>query len=156
MKQEEEVMNKIRKATVQDAVILTKIAINAKGSWGYSEDFMNAWKDTLTITADDIQSKVIYVLEEEKAIKGFYCLCTETKKLDNFFVVPIYKGQGLGRILWKDILLKATEYGLSSFQFNSDPNEYEFYIKMGAKRIIYVESAVIPGRIYPLMEYKLT
>ena len=149
-------MNKIRKATVEDTVILTKIAINAKGSWGYSEDFMNAWKDTLTITADDIQSKVICVLEEEKAIKGFYCLCTETKKLENFCVVPIYIGQGLGKILWKDIILKAKEYGLSSFQFNSDPNAYEFYIKMGAKRIIYVESAVIPGRIYPLMEYVLT
>ncbi|MEK5184995.1 GNAT family N-acetyltransferase [Solibacillus sp. FSL W7-1324] len=149
-------MNKIRKATVEVAVILTDIAINAKGSWGYSEDFMNAWKDTLTITGDDIQSKVIYVLEEEKTIKGFYCLCTETKKLENFFVVPIYIGQGLGKILWKDIILKAKEYGLSSFQFNSDPNAYEFYLKMGAKRIIYVESAVIPGRIYPLMEYVLT
>lgn len=143
-------MNKIRKATVEDAVILTDIAINAKGSWGYSEDFMNAWKDTLTITTDDIQSKVIYVLEEEKAIKGFYCLCTETKKLENFFVVPIYIGQGLGKILWKDILLKATEYGLSSFQFNSDPNAYEFYLKMGAKESFMLNQQSYRGEYIPL------
>lgn len=149
-------MNKIRKANVEDAATLTGIAFKAKCNWGYSDDFMNAWKDALTITVDDIQSKVIYLLEEDKTIKGFYCLCIETKELETLFVAPTYIGQGLGKVLWTDILLKASEYGLTSFHFKSDPNAYEFYLKMGAKRIIYVESTVVPGRIYPLMEYTLT
>ena len=149
-------MNKIRKAKVEDVTTLTEIAFKAKGYWGYSDDFMKAWKNALTITVDDIQSKVIYLLEDDMAIKGFYCLCIETNELETLFVAPTYIGQGLGKRLWNDILLKAKEYKLSSFQFKSDPNEYEFYIKMGAKRIIYVESTVIPGRIYPLMEYTLT
>ncbi len=149
-------MNTIRKANVEDAATLTDIAFKAKGYWGYSDDFMNAWKDALIITVEDIQSKVIYLLEEDKAIKGFYCLCIETQELESLFVAPTYIGQGLGKVLWGNILLKATENGLSSFHFNSDPNAYEFYLKMGAKRTIYVESTVIPGRIYPLMEYTLT
>lgn len=149
-------MKTIRKANVEDAATLTDIAFKAKGYWGYSDEFMNAWKDTLIITVEDIQSKVIYLLEEDKAIKGFYCLCIETQELQSLFVAPTYIGQGLGKVLWGNILLKATENGLSSFHFNSDPNAYEFYLKMGAKRIIYVESTVIPGRIYPLMEYTLT
>ena len=149
-------MNKIRKAKVEDASPLTHIAFKSKGYWGYSDDFMIAWKDALTITVEDIPSKVIYLLEEDNTIKGFYCLCIETKKLESLFVTPTYIGQGIGKVLWKDILLKATEYGLSSFHFDSDPNAYEFYLKIGAKRIIYVESLVIPGRIYPLMEYRLT
>ena len=115
-------MNKIRKANVEDAVTLTDIAFKAKGYWGYSDDFMNAWKDVLTITVDDIQSKVIYLLEDDKAIKGFYCLCIETKELETLFVAPTYIEQGLGKLLWKDILLKAEEFELSSFHFNSDPN----------------------------------
>ena len=149
-------MNKIRKATVEDAALLTDVAFKAKGYWGYSDRFMNAWKDTLTITVEDIQSKVVYLLEEDKAIKGFYCLCIETKELEALYVTPTYIGQGLGRVLWKDLLLKAQEYGLRGFQFKSDPNAYEFYLKMGAKRIIYVESTVIPLRIYPLMDYTFT
>lgn len=149
-------MIKIRKANVEDAAVLTDIAINSKGYWGYSNDYMNAWKDALTITVKDIQSKVIYLLEENKNIKGFYCLCIETKELESLFVAPTYIGQGLGKVLWKDILLKAIEYRIPSFHFDSDPNAYEFYLKMGAKRIIYVESTVIPGRIYPLMEYKFS
>ena len=149
-------MNTIRKANVEDAATLTEIAFKAKGYWGYSDDFMNAWKDALIITVEDIQSKVIYLLEEDKAIKGFYCLCIETQELESLFVAPTYIGQGLGKVIWEYMLLEATVSGLSSFHFNSDPNAYEFYLKMGAKRIIYVESTVIPGRIYPLMEYTLT
>ncbi len=94
-------MNKIRKANIKDAPRLTDISYKAIGHWGKSDD--------LTITVEDIKSKIIYVLEED-TIKGFYCLSQKNKQLEKLFVDPQYTEQGISKILWEDIRCKTSEY----------------------------------------------
>lgn len=148
-------MSTIRKATVDDAVLLTQISFRAKGYWGYSEEFLNALSSDLTVNENDVISRLIYVFEESCQIKGSYCLSVDTSKLDTLFVDPDFIGQGIGRLLWADIIEKAKTNGLKSFSFDADPHAELFYIKMGASKIRDVQSSVFPGRTYPLMEYIL-
>jgi hypothetical protein len=45
------VMNKfIRNVKTSESEILTRIAFSAKGFWNYPNEFMEKWKDELTIT----------------------------------------------------------------------------------------------------------
>lgn len=143
----------IRKATLNDKNILTKIAFAAKGYWGYSDDFLGKLKDDLTVTDEDIYKKAIFLIEESGEIKAFYSLNVEAQKLESLFVHPTYIGKGYGKILWNDILCKAKEYQLDKFQFEAEPNAYEFYRKLGAKKVCDIQSSIVLGRTYPLMEY---
>ena len=94
-------MNKIRKATIKDANKLTDISYKAIGHWGKA--------DSLEITAEDIQTNLIYVLEED-TIKGFYCLSQKNKQLEKLVVDPQYTDPEISQILWEDIRCKTSEY----------------------------------------------
>ncbi|GAK10482.1 GNAT family N-acetyltransferase [Geomicrobium sp. JCM 19039] len=143
---------KIRKAAQGDQHRLTEIAISSKTYWGYSEEFMSLCKDELKVSRTDIQSKLVYLLEDRE-IKGFYCLSIEDKRLESLFVHPQFIGQGIGKLLWVDLLQKAKAYQLNRFQLESDPFAESFYVRMGAIKVGSVHSEVFPGRKLPVMEY---
>ncbi|MDB3936164.1 hypothetical protein N9383_05540 [Granulosicoccus sp.] len=62
---------KIRLATLDEAPVLTNIAINAKRSNGYGESFMAACCDELTVTAQDI-AKGEYWVANVDSRQGFF------------------------------------------------------------------------------------
>lgn len=148
-------MGTIRKATVNEAALLTQISFRAKGYWGYSAEFLNALSSGLTVTENDIMSRLVYVFEGDCRIKGFYSLSVDNKKLDMLFVDPDFIGQGIGKLLWADVIEKAKENGLRLFSWDADPHAEQFYIKMGASKVCDMQSAIFPGRTYPLMKYEI-
>jgi len=76
-------------------------------------------------------------------------------ELDALFVEPAAMGQGVGRCLWRHAVVTAAKLGCSEMVWQSDPQAEGFYLAMGAQRAGASESTVIPGRMLPLMRFRL-
>ena len=54
---------KIREALLSEANELSKLALQSKATWDYSEEFIIACKEDLTITEEYINNNFVYVLK---------------------------------------------------------------------------------------------
>ncbi|HDX9628103.1 TPA: GNAT family N-acetyltransferase [Bacillus cereus] len=144
---------KIRKALLSEANELSELALHSKATWKYSEAFILACKEDLTITEEYINNNFVYVLENDNTKIGFFTFLRNDKALDFLYIHPRYKGNGYGKIMWKFVIEQANELGIKSFTIDSDPNAKGFYLKMGAKLIGETPSTVFKGRLLPLLKY---
>lgn len=144
---------KIRKALLSEANKLSELALHSKATWNYSEEFILACKEDLTITEEYINNNFVYVLENDNTKIGFFSFLRNDKALDFLYTHPRYKGKGYGKIMWKFVIEQANELGIKSFTIDSDPNAKGFYLKMGAKLIGETPSTVFKGRLLPLLKY---
>ncbi|HDR4899320.1 GNAT family N-acetyltransferase [Bacillus cereus] len=144
---------KIREALLSEANELSELALQSKATWDYSEEFILACKEDLTITEEYIKNNFVYVLENDNTKIGFFSFLRNDKALDFLYIHLRYKGKGYGKILWEYVIEKANELGLKSFTIDSDPNAKGYYLKMGAKLIGETPSTVFKDRLLPLLKY---
>ncbi|EEL88421.1 TPA: GNAT family N-acetyltransferase [Bacillus nitratireducens] len=144
---------KIRKALLSEANELSKLALHSKATWNYSEEFILACKEDLTITEEYIKNNFVYVLENDNTKIGFFSFLRSDNALDFLYMHPSYKGKGYGKILWEFVIEQAEGLGIKSFTIDSDPNAKGFYLKMGAKLIGETPSTVCKDRLLPLLKY---
>lgn len=144
---------KIREALLRDADELSELALYSKATWNYSEEFILACKEDLTITEEYIKNNFVYVLENENTKIGFFSFLRSENALDFLYIHPRYKGKGYGKILWKFVIEQANELRIKSFTIDSDPNAKGYYLKMGAKLIGETPSTVFKDRLLPLLQY---
>jgi GNAT superfamily N-acetyltransferase len=148
----------IRRALPTEAAVLSALALRSKAHWGYDADFLAACQDDLTLSADDIATSAVYVFDGADALSGFYRLVLQddsVAELDAFFVEPAVMGQGVGKRLWRHAVATARKLGCSEMVWQSDPQAEGFYLTMGAQRYGESESTVMPGRMLPLMRFRL-
>ena len=141
-----------------EAGVLSALALRSKAHWGYDADFLAACQDDLTLSAEEIASSPVYVFDGGDAPAGFYRLLLRddgVAELDDLFVEPAAMGQGVGRRLWRHAVSTATRLGCSEMVWQSDPQAEGFYLAMGARRAGESESTVTPGRMLPLMRFRL-
>jgi GNAT superfamily N-acetyltransferase len=141
----------IRRARPAEAAVLSALALRSKAHWGYDADFLAACQDDLTLSADDIATS-------GNAPSGFYRLVLQdgsVAELDALFVDPAAMGQGVGRRLWRHAVSTATKLGCSEMVWQSDPQAEGFYLAMGARRSGESASTVMPGRMLPLLRFRL-
>lgn len=144
----------VRTASLNEANELSHIALISKATWDYSEEFIQACKEDLTITDDYIVNNYVYVLESEGIKIGFFSFQRkEEDALDFLYLHPNYKGKGYGKLLWQSVVEKAVELGMKCFTIDSDPNAKGYYMKMGAKLIGETPSTVFKDRLLPLLRY---
>jgi N-acetylglutamate synthase-like GNAT family acetyltransferase len=146
----------IRSAAAAEAPTLTALAFRSKAYWGYDATFMEACREDLTTSADDILAGLVYVIEEAGRIVGFYKLrlhAAEEAELIDLFVEPDAIGRGYGKRLWQHAVGTARQLGVRRITFQSEPHAEGFYQAMGAERIGVSESTVFPGRMLPLMRF---
>lgn len=145
---------------MDEAKALTALAKRSKAHWGYSEKWIQAWEEELTITPEMIRDFVAYVAELDGEIKGFWCRSvSEDKDVPSrglLFIEPDAIGTGCGQQLWEAVKAALIKKGVKSFVFEADPNAVSFYLKIGAKKIDEKDSTVIPGRKIPIMKFDLT
>ncbi|MCC2379029.1 GNAT family N-acetyltransferase [Bacillus wiedmannii] len=144
---------KIRNALLSEANELSELALHSKATWNYSEAFILACKEDLTITDEYIKNNFVYVLENDNTMIGFFSFLRNENALDFLYIHPRYKGKGYGKILWEYVIQQANELGIKSFTIDSDPNAKGFYLKMGAKLIGETPSTVFEDRLLPLLKY---
>lgn len=148
----------IRRARPAEADALSALALRSKAHWGYDADFLAACRDDLTLTADDIATSTVYVIDGEVSPLGFYRLLRQddgVAELDALFVEPGAMGRGVGKRLWQHAVATAATLGCSEIVLQSDSQAEGFYLAMGAQRAGESASTVMPGRMLPLMRFRL-
>ncbi|MDR0270417.1 GNAT family N-acetyltransferase [Paenibacillus sp.] len=146
----------IRKAKIDEAGYLSDLSLRSKAHWGYSDDFLEACREDLTVSPEYISSSLVFVIEDGGTIKGFLGLerKNDTCLLNNLFIDPEGIGKGYGKALWQHMLKVVKGLNVRSVQIHSDPHAENFYLAMGAKWIGEVESTIFEGRKLPLMEFE--
>lgn len=109
------------------------------------------------MAADDIRRGLVFVLEADDRVIGFYALwgAGDEVLLTDLFVDPERIGHGCGRLLWEHAVATARHFGFAAMTLHSDPHAEDFYRAMGATRIGVVTSSVFPDRLLPLMHVAL-
>ncbi|MCO6479836.1 MAG: GNAT family N-acetyltransferase [Phaeodactylibacter sp.] len=142
-------------AEPRDAPALSTLAWRAKQHWGYPEEWMQRWKEELTIHPKYIETHKVVKAMEGNELAGFYALqphpkygCTE---IGHFWIDPPFMGKGIGRAAFLNLLDALRRKGESRLIIESDPYAAGFYERMGAVQIGQLESS-IPGRYLPVYE----
>jgi GNAT superfamily N-acetyltransferase len=148
----------ICRAYPAEAEVLSALALRSKAHPGYDADFLAACRDDLTLSLDDIANSKVYVFDGANGPSAYYRLVLQdhgVAELDALFVEPAAMGQGVGRRLWRHAVVTAGNLGCSEMIWQSDPQAEGFYLAMGAQREGASESTVMPGRMLPLMRFRL-
>ena len=127
----------IRRATPEEAVTLTNIALAAKRHWGYPEHWIKHWEADLTISPEFIEGNEVYVAESDGETSGFYAVIVSDSEaeLEHMWVLPDYIGTGIGKELFLDAMSRASELRVREIGITADPNAAGFYERMGALRV---------------------
>jgi GNAT superfamily N-acetyltransferase len=148
----------IARAKPDDAAALTDIAFAAKRHWGYPQNWMESWREVLTIRPESIRDHETYKAVVDDRVVGFYTLERKGERMDlaHLWVSPDTMGQGVGRCLFIHALGRARDAGFRELEMESDPNAEGFYERMGAHRI-GTNTRVLEGqtRELPVLVYEI-
>jgi N-acetylglutamate synthase-like GNAT family acetyltransferase len=148
----------IRRAQPDEAAVLTEIAHAAKRHWGYPENWIEQWRDDLTITPDFIANNEMYVAIDGEEIAGCCALVMSDSlaELEHMWIRPEHMGNGVGRALFNQIVERATTLNAKVMELSADPNAEGFYKRMGATRIGESRSEIEgQPRVLPRMSVRL-
>lgn len=146
--------NLVRPARIEEARLLSDLALRSKAHWGYSSEFIEACRDELSYSERELSSGQMhfFVVESACSVVGFYALArlsgTEYE-LHALFVEPAFIGKGFGRILVEHAKAEASTMGATSLRIQGDPNAERFYRAAGGVLTGSKESGSIPGRFLP-------
>ena len=153
----EPTVSTIRRADAGDGPAFSDLAFRSKAHWSYDDAFMEACREDLRVSEEDIAICPVYVHEEDGHLNGFYRLrpCGEEIEMVALFVEPRAMGRGVGKELWRHAVAIATGLGCRALVLQSEPHAEGFYRAMRAERVGESESTVFPGRMLPLMGFPL-
>ncbi len=125
----------IIEATPNECTVLTEIAFESKGHWGYPKKWLEMWRDILEVTEKSFESEVIFKATSKSGeILGYYRLAKRPPHIVlGFWVREAAMGKGVGRQLFKHMITTARTIGAHSIEWDSDPQAVPFYEKMGGK-----------------------
>lgn len=150
---------KLRAARTEEAERLSELALRSKAHWGYDRAFIDACREELTLSADDVARNPTYVIDDGGLTIGFYALerLDEARTELNFlFVEPRFIGRGHGRALIEHAKRVARELGSDTLVIQGDPHAARFYVSAGGRKVGERPSASITGRALPLFEIPLS
>jgi len=146
----------VRRARVEEAGILTELAMRAKASWGYDAAFMAACRDELTLTPQKLAAWTVWVAEADGAIAGMVALSLDGgAEIEDFFVEPAFQGRGVGAALMVELLAACRRAGAAVLEVDADPNAEPVYARLGFETFSRSPSGSIPGRWLPRMRMPL-
>lgn len=143
----------IRRASPEDAAILTQVAHEAKEYWGYPESWIQFWKEDLTITPAFIEANHVFLADSGEEVAGFYAIVmlrpdnapspsASKAELEHMWVKPEHIGAGVGRDLFMHAMETAAFLSAAALEISADPNAEGFYQRMGATRIGEIHSEI--------------
>ncbi len=140
-----------RLAEKSDLPVLNQISIRSKSHWGYPREWIEKWKDDLTVREKDLEQHTITVAESDGKVVGFCAIqeLPERYEIMHTWLLPEAMGQGFG----KQLLETALDNAISKPKpiiVESDPNAEPFYAKQGFVTFDRIESYP-PGRYLPVM-----
>lgn len=141
----------LRAARAAELDALTDLCLRSKAVWGYDRAFMDACRDELTLTQEDLRETKLQVAERDGAVVGVAQVSAEgaTAHLEKLFVEPAQLRGGAGRTLFAWAKAAAADLGATHLIMEADPDAAPFYRRMGARDDGVAPSGSIPGRVLP-------
>lgn len=143
----------IRAAVPADVEVLSRIALAAKASWGYSPSELAAWHAQLVVTAESLERWFTFLLEVEGKAVAFAQVSPESNpwEFQALWVLPQYMHRGFGRALVRHAAAHAAARGQAVLAIDSDPNAESFYLRCGARVVGQVPAPIegSPSRVRP-------
>jgi len=154
---EESSMFRLRTPRYDEAAILTELCLRSKAAWGYDEEFMQACRAELTLTASIMRSSCLKVAEIGGHLVGVAQVTVngELAELDKLFVEPTRLRSGAGKALFNWAMTMARDGGAVTMVIDADPDAAGFYRRMGAVDDGTAPSGSIPGRLLPRLKVRL-
>ena len=121
---------RIRKAHPSEAESLTHLAMQAKAHWGYEAEQLQAWRPTLAVTAEQLQSQPTFVLDEGGS--SVFAACDAPMAHANWTISGsshVHLAGVMGGALSAQALEAAREMGLREILIDADPNAEDFYVR---------------------------
>jgi GNAT superfamily N-acetyltransferase len=145
-----------RRAREGDARELTRLAVAAKGHWGYSAELMQLWLPDLEFTPESIRAHHVIVALRDGEAMGVVAIsgAGATVELEGLWIDPSGLGQGLGRALFTRAVAAARARGAATLVIDSDPHAEGFYRRLGAIRTGSVPSTPA-GRRLPRLVFRI-
>ncbi len=149
----------LRHARPDELAALTALARRSKAHWGYSEAFMDACREALTVEPQLLLDGEVVLAQGPEGPLGFYALGWLDERdveLDLLFIEPAAIGQGIGRRLVEHAKQAARARGRRRMIVQGDPHAEGFYRAMGGERAGERASASIQDRMLPVFVIDLT
>ena len=149
-----DVVPRIRRAQPQECTTISALGIRSKAFWNYSPQMMATFRSELTLSAEDIQKRRVYVITIDKTIVGYYSLREIDSKaieLEHLFVDLDHLNCGYGSQMFHHAMEVIKSEGFTRLVIQSDPNASGFYEKLGIPLVKRIPSS-IPGRSIPYFE----
>ena len=143
----------IRHALPSEAEDLSGLAFRSKSHWGYSDGFMQACLEALTVDECYIKNNPTFVIEVGGNTRGFYSLehiSAPEVELSFLFVDAAFIGKGYGQKLITHAQEKARHLGYNKMIIQGDPNAERFYRSAGGLLVGTRKSSSIPNRELPI------
>lgn len=140
----------IRHAVPNECDALSALCLRSKGWWGYDDDFLEACRDELTVTQQDVDG-IFRVAELNGRLGGLVQVIPDGGEwsLGALFVDPPFIGRRVGAALMLWAIEAARGQGAQRLVIEADPGAAGFYRRFGAVDDGVVASTVSAGRFIP-------
>jgi GNAT superfamily N-acetyltransferase len=147
----------VREAVPEEAVAVSELAMRSKAHWGYDRAFLEACRQELTWTPEEVERHDVLVWDEGGRLLGATARlgAEPDARLWAVFVDPAEHGRGIGRALLEALLARSRAAGLRSLTIGADPNAEAFYLAVGARRVGTVPSDTAADRLLPLLRFDI-
>jgi GNAT superfamily N-acetyltransferase len=145
----------IRQAQIGEADELTRLVMESKAHWDYTQEQLAMWRGELTVPSDVINAGQAYVGVIDGTLVAMMALipAVMTWELSYFFVGPAWMKRGIGKSMFQFAIETAQKKGARAVRIDADPNAEPFYLSCGAIRshVISAPIAADANRIRPQM-----
>ena len=130
----------IQEAKPKHHTILTTISFQAKNYWQYPKEWIDIWKEELTITPEYIKENQVFIgLVDEHIVAYFSIIHNTVDKwvgsflfqqgywIDHMFVHPDYIGRGIGTAFMKHLGSFCQARRIQLVRILADPHSVGFY-----------------------------
>jgi GNAT superfamily N-acetyltransferase len=143
---------RIRPVALDEGERLRKIAIAAKGSWGYDLDRVRGWAAMGDFSPAGLGKKDFYIAAVEGRVIGWAAAIGQGDVwwLDDLWIEPEWMGKGIGSRLFRHAAEGGRRAGAVRMEWEAEPNALGFYEKMGGRYLRDSEAGVW-GRVNAVM-----
>jgi len=136
---------------------LHRLCMRSKAHWGYDAAFLALCAPVLRLSPEAVAAGLALVAEKGGVALGVGQVTVNGAQadLDLMFVAPEAMGQGIGRVLFRELCERARAAGARRLDFLADPGARPFYERMGSVYLGEAPSDAIPGRAIPSMTLDL-
>jgi predicted N-acetyltransferase YhbS len=152
--------SQVRAARVDDAALLTQIAVRATRHDGYDDDAISRFMPGLNVNLALIAAGLVFVAEDKQAVPLGYAALKPTGMgglllLEAIFVDPVCWRSGVGTRLFTTAIERSRTMAGNVILIYSSPKSADFYARLGAITIGMTPFVFSPDVQLPMFAFSI-